>query len=188
MRIEPRKLLQQSDAIFVRFAHAQNSAAAHGDPRVAHVRDRLQPVVVYARRDDVAVKFRRRIEIVVVRRKPRRLSAVRACDSVSMPSVQHTSIPSAATRAHHFQHAIEILVRPSLAATPRPCRIASRLLSSRASRPSRTVDGIHQLFAPDVRLIVRALRTVRAVLRAAARLDRKQPAKLHFVRLVKSAM
>ena len=41
MRIEMRQLLKQADAVFFGFAHSQNSAAAHGDARLAHVRDRL---------------------------------------------------------------------------------------------------------------------------------------------------
>ena len=49
-------------------------------------------------------------------------------------------------------------------------------------------DWIHQLLARNAGLVVRALRTVGAILGTAARLYREQPAELNFVGLVESAM
>jgi hypothetical protein len=49
-------------------------------------------------------------------------------------------------------------------------------------------DQTHQLFARDARLVVRALRTVGAILGTAARLYREEPAKLDFVGLVEGAV
>ena len=40
MRIEDRKLMQQRDAIVIRFAHSYDPAAAHGDPRFADILQR----------------------------------------------------------------------------------------------------------------------------------------------------
>src|SRR5277367_2470149 len=70
-----------------------------------------------------------------------------------MPSVQHTSISSAAT-PRIVQH----------------------------------VGGIHQLLPRDACLVMRALRTVGAILGAAASLDRKQAAKLYFLGAMEHAV
>ena len=53
---------------------------------------------------------------------------------------------------------------------------------------SQHVGGIHQLLPCHTRFVVRALRTVRAILRATAGLDRKQAAELHFLGAMKFAV
>ena len=53
------------------FAHADNAAAADIDAGVAHMLQRVQPVLIGPGADDVAVIFRRGVEIVVVIIQPR---------------------------------------------------------------------------------------------------------------------
>eukprot|EP00966_Prymnesium_polylepis_P192724 4467044-Prymnesium_polylepis.1 len=59
-----------TDAVGLRFAEAEDPAAADGDAGRAHIADRLQPVLICARRDHVGVVLARRVEVVVVRRQP----------------------------------------------------------------------------------------------------------------------
>src|SRR6185437_13884008 len=66
MRIERGELMKEADEIFVRFAEAENSSAADSDAGFADARDGGEAVFVDARGDDVAVKFGRRVEIVIV--------------------------------------------------------------------------------------------------------------------------
>ena len=47
-------------------AHADDAAAADRDAGLAHVRERLEAIVVGARRDDLAVELGRGVEVVVV--------------------------------------------------------------------------------------------------------------------------
>ena len=49
-----------------RFAHADNAAATDGNAGVADPRERIEPILIYARRHDLAIEFRCRIEIVIV--------------------------------------------------------------------------------------------------------------------------
>lgn len=58
MWIERGKLMQQSDAVLVGLAHAENPAAADCDPGVAYRCNCAQTVFVGARRDDLAVELR----------------------------------------------------------------------------------------------------------------------------------
>ena len=57
------------------FAHADDAAAADIDAGVAHRRQRFQPVLIGAGGDDLAVEFRRGVEIVVVVIEPGILQA-----------------------------------------------------------------------------------------------------------------
>src|SRR5262249_491396 len=67
MRRERCKLMQQPNAVLVRFAHADDPAATQGDAGPAHVLECSQAVVVIPSRDDLAVKFSRRVEILILR-------------------------------------------------------------------------------------------------------------------------
>ena len=66
MRRQARQRRDHADAILAALAHADDAAAADIDARMAHVRERLEPVLIDARGDDLAVKFRRGVEVVVV--------------------------------------------------------------------------------------------------------------------------
>jgi hypothetical protein len=103
-----------------------------------------------------------------------------------MPSVQHTSIKRG-DGAHHVEHAIEILAVQNLA--PRgPYAEACRAFIFRVLGRFANVGRTQQLFAHNPRLVVPALRTVRAVLGTAAGLYREQPTELDFVGVVESAV
>ena len=58
--------VEQPDPVLLRFAHAEDAAAAHVDACVADGLQGLQPVVVGTGRDDLPVELRRRVEVVVV--------------------------------------------------------------------------------------------------------------------------
>ena len=137
---------------------------------------------------DVAVKFRRSVEIVVVSGEagtpsgasPALRSACRACSRLPYRAPRRRATISS-TRSNSF--AVRHL--PPRRAHAESCRSFG---SSRAWRSRATTSRIHQLFAHHAVFVVRALRAISAILGAAARLDRKQPAELHLVGLVKAAM
>ena len=58
--------MDEADAILARFAHADDPAAAHVDPRIAHILERVEPVLVLAAGDDPLVIFRPGVDIVVI--------------------------------------------------------------------------------------------------------------------------
>src|SRR6266702_1327299 len=69
-----------ADTILARLAHADDAAAAHVDAGISHMPERVEPLLVSARRDDLAVELRRGVEVVIVvveagRFEPRRLLA-----------------------------------------------------------------------------------------------------------------
>src|SRR5688572_22842221 len=66
IRVEARELRDERRAVAARFAHADDAAAAHADSRGAHALERLEPVAVGARADDLAVELGRGVEVVVV--------------------------------------------------------------------------------------------------------------------------
>ena len=61
-----RERLQQAGALLARLAHADDAAAAGLQPGAAHVRQRVEAVLVLARVDDLAVELGRAVEVVVV--------------------------------------------------------------------------------------------------------------------------
>src|SRR5262245_45755288 len=69
MRIERSQLLEQSASFAAPLAHSDDATAADGDAGLPHAPERLEALVVRARGDDVAVKLRRRIEVVIVCRE-----------------------------------------------------------------------------------------------------------------------
>src|SRR5271170_2219023 len=66
MRLETRQHSDHADAILARLAHADDAAAADMDAGVAHVVERFQAILISPSGDNVIVKFRRRVEIVIV--------------------------------------------------------------------------------------------------------------------------
>ncbi len=175
-----RELVQQADAVLFRFAHAENSAAADGDSRFAHVRDGSQAVFVDARGDDFSVELGRRIEIVIVGGEPRFLQALglRFVEHAERATDFHIQSRDA---AHHFEHAVEFFALGDL--SPGRAHAESRgALGLGALRRREDVAGIHQFLAGHARFVVRALRAIGAIFRASAGFDRKQAAELDFFR------
>ena len=70
MRIEIGECLQQPGAVLDAFAHADDAAAADLDACAPHALERIQPVLIAARGDDLAVELSRGVEIVVVGGEP----------------------------------------------------------------------------------------------------------------------
>ena len=96
-----RERVQQLHAIELRLAHAEDAAAADVEPRVAHRLQRVEAVLVGARRDDLAVERLRRVEVVVVVVEPGVLELAR------LPGRQHAERRAGleAERAHLAHHA-----------------------------------------------------------------------------------
>mmetsp|Transcript_8871 Transcript_8871/g.23441 ORF Transcript_8871/g.23441 Transcript_8871/m.23441 type:complete len:258 (+) Transcript_8871:3-776(+) len=57
---------EQADAVLFCLSNAKDAAAAHANARLAHVRERLQPVCECARVRDLAVVLRARVQVVIV--------------------------------------------------------------------------------------------------------------------------
>ena len=104
-----------------------------------------------------------------------------ACSWFSMPSVQQASMPSPRTTADHVEHALERGAVRARRATPRPCRTASRPAPAPRSPPRSASARSTRSVRVDAGLVVRRLRAVGAVFRAAAGLDAQQHAPLHLV-------
>src|SRR5207253_9018781 len=66
MWLKYRELMEKADAIFVRFAHADDPATANRDAGFTNIFERAKPVLVVTCRDDPAIKVGGRVEIVVV--------------------------------------------------------------------------------------------------------------------------
>lgn len=67
-RRELGHLADESNAVFVRLAQADDPPRADRDAGLADVLNRLQALIVRPRRDHLRVKFSRRVQVVVVRR------------------------------------------------------------------------------------------------------------------------
>ena len=169
------------------FAHADDAAAADRDAGLPHARQRLEPIVVGARRDDAAVELGRGVEVVVVGGQPG------VGERVGLLLRQHAERAAGfhaepAHAADHRRAPGSNAGRPARRARPRPCRSASRPARVPAGRRvvSSSIDTSSD--ARDVGLVVRRLRAVGAVLRTAAGLDAEQHAALHLVGAMVSAM
>ena len=97
MRRQVRQRRDHADAVLARLAHADDAAAADVDAGGAHVVERFQAIFVGARGYDLAVEFRRGVEIVIVVVEAGGLELSAPCGAVSMPSVTQVSSPSALT-------------------------------------------------------------------------------------------
>ena len=165
-------------------AHPDDAAAADLDAGLAHALERVEPVLVGARCDDLAVELGRGVEVVVVVVEP---GSFQPCglSPVSMPSVTQVSSPSALHAFDHAQHRVDV-AGPWASARRRPCRSGGPgVLCARAA--ARTAS-IAISFALEPGIVTGALRAVGAVLRAAARLDRQQRGELDLGRVEEQAM
>ena len=97
-----------------------------------------------------------------------------------MPSVQQASMPSARTPRTMSSTRLELFAFGDVAPGGAHAEARRALLARAARRLERLVDA-HQVVAIDAGVVVRRLRAVGAVLRAAAGLDAQEHAALHFV-------
>ena len=66
IRVEVGKLRDQACAFAARFPHPDDTAAAHGNAGRADTRERIEAILIDARRHDLAVELGRGVEIVIV--------------------------------------------------------------------------------------------------------------------------
>ena len=131
MRIERRERVQEGDAVRRGLAHAEDAAAADVDAGVADRGQRVEAVLVGARRDDLAVERFGRVEVVVVVVEAGGLRGAAACGGVSMPSVAQVSRPSSRTPRTIADDLVEVAV---LRAPPGRAHAEARGAGSRARR------------------------------------------------------
>ena len=62
--------MKESDTILVRFTHTDDAATAHRNTGFPNVFNRAQPVFVGSGRNDLAIKLRRCVEVMVVSMQP----------------------------------------------------------------------------------------------------------------------
>src|SRR5215467_11636124 len=103
-----------ADAIIKLLAHADNSAAADVDPRSADVPKGVEPILVGACRNDLAVEFGRRIKVVVV------VVETAGLEPLRLLARQHTERDTCfhAEGLHAFDHVADLLKIAVLGRTP----------------------------------------------------------------------
>ena len=101
--------LQEFDAILARLAHADDAAAADVHARGTHGIERVEPVLIGARRDDLAVERFGGVEIVVVVVESGRLERSRLL--VGQHAERRAGLePERAHLAHHRDDGFELPV------------------------------------------------------------------------------
>ena len=177
--------LQQAGALVARFAHADDAAATGLHAGMAHVLQRVEPVLVLAGVDHLAVDLRRGVEVVVVVVEPGGLQRV------GLRSTQHAQRGAgfqteAFHRAHdlgHFHHIAILRAAPG--------RAHAEAAGAGILRRLRTLQHCfhaHQFLRLYAGVVARRLRAIRAVFRAATGLDRQQGGHLYRIRIVVLAM
>ena len=172
-----RKRRDHADAILGTLAHADDAATADVDAGVAHVTERVEAVLIGARGDDRAVVFRRGIEVVVVVIEAGRLETPR----LVLREHAERGAGLEPNRLDAFNHLADVVEIAILGLAPRrPHAEAARART--LGRLRLGDDGIdaHQFLRLDAGVVVHALRTIGAVFRAAAGLDRDQRRHLHL--------
>jgi hypothetical protein len=180
VRRQRRQRVQQLDAVGERLAEADDAAAAHLQARRAHVLERVEPVRVGPRADDLRVMARGGVEVVVVVVEPRLL------ERAGLRCGQHAERRAGleAEPPHLPDDSGELSDLARLRAAPRRAHAEAR----RATRPRRAgtlehVLDVEHLLAADAGLVAHALRAVRAILGAAAGLHADERAHLDHVRV-----
>ena len=169
-----------ADAIFQPLAHADNAAAADIDAGGTHIIERVETILIGPRGDDLAVILGRGIEIMVVvveagLFKPLRL---RRLEHAERDAGFQTH------RLHALDHGANLVEIAVLRRTPSRTHTKAR----RAAFLGRTRFGHngfdrHQLLGFDAGVVLRRLRAIGAVFRAATGLDRQQGRDLHLGRI-----
>ncbi len=161
-----------------RLAHPDDPAAANRDPGRADALERVETILVVARRDHLAIELGRRVEIVVV------VVEAGGLERLGLTVAQHAERAAGleAQRLHfpdHREHRLEIAVlRPAPRSTHAEARRALRLRGARGRD-----DGIEteQRLLGDAGVVALRLRAVAAILGAAAGLDRDERRELHRI-------
>ena len=157
IRIEIGELRDQPGALGARFAHADDPAATDAHARRADALERVEPVAVIARGDDLAVEVRRGIEIVIVVIEPGVLQSLGL--AVLEHAERRASLESQRLDlAHHRQHRFQIAIFRAA-----PCRAhAEAGRTCRLGRGRRGGDlgqRKHRLIV-DAGVVARGLRAI----------------------------
>src|SRR3982075_4060922 len=178
--------MKQTHAVFLGFAKADDSAAAHCDPRFTHGGQSLKAIRVRASSNNLSIKFRRSIQIVVVRGEPCRSQAfgLRFVKHSERATNLHAKFRDAANHLKNIFEVFAILYLSPRGAHAKPC------CAFAASAPGKFRYFIYgqQAATSYLRCVMRALRAVGAIFRAAPSFDGEQPAKLHAPRVVEFPM
>ena len=171
MHRQAGKRRNHADAVFRALTHPDNPAAANVNSRVAHVLERIEPVLVCARGDDLAVIFRRCIEIVVV------IVEAAVLQPPRLIAGQHAERDAGLhpERLHALDHRADFVEIAIFGRAPRRAHAEARRAASFCR--TRLVEHgikIHQLLGFDAGVEFRRLRAIGAIFRAAAGLDRQQ--------------
>ena len=144
------------------------------------MRERLEAILIGARGDDLAIKLRRRIEVVIVEVEAGVLEPPRL--SVGQHAERDAALEP--QRLDARDHGADLLDVAVLGRAPGGAH--AEPAGAGLARGARFVEhGVerHQLFRAHAGRVARALRTIGAVLRAAAGLDREQRRNLHRARI-----
>ena len=178
--------MQQADAVVFGFSEPDNSAAAHGDSGFSHGRKRAQAVVVIARRDDLPVKLRRSVQVVVVRGEAGfgQAFGLRIVEHSQRAANFHAKL---CDTADHLQNIFKIFAFLHL--TPRGAHAETRRPFT-ACTFGKFGDFVNreQSAARYFRRVMRALRAIGAILRAPACFHREQAAELDAIGIVEFAV
>src|SRR5262245_8745306 len=171
---------EHADAVLPRFAHADDAAAADMNAGIAHMAERIEPLLVRTRRDDLVVELGRCVEVVIVVIEARYLEPPRLLGREH--AERRTGLePERAHALDHRTHLVEVAV---LRLAPgRAHAEAARARRARSTRLLKHGLEAHQLLSLHAGLVMRALRAIGAVLRTTAGLDREQGRNLHLGRI-----
>ncbi len=166
-----RQRRDQADAILARLAHADDAATANRDAGIAHVLQRVEPVLINAGRDDAAVVLGRGIEVVIV------IVEAGVFQPFGLLGLEHAERhaglhPECAHALDHLTNAIKIAIL--WRAPSRAHAKASRAGGLRGAGFGQHGLDAHQLGGFDAGVIARALRTIGAVFGTTAGLYREQ--------------
>src|SRR5207244_7392259 len=106
---EARELGDQPRALRPRLAHAHDPPAAHLDSGAAHARERVEPVAIGARSDDLPVELGGGVEVVVVVVETGLLEALRLAFA-QQPQRRAGLQPERLYRAHPLGHLLEVFL------------------------------------------------------------------------------
>ncbi len=178
VRVHAGQLRDQSGARAARLTHADDAAATDVDAGAAHAVERLQPVVLGARADDLAVELGRRVDIVVVVIQAGGLELL----GLTVPEQAQRRACLQAFGAHRFHHLRHLLELALLRAAPGRAHAEARgaVLLRQPGRGHHLLER-QQWLAGDSGVITSGLRAIAAVLRAAAGFNGEQRGQLHGV-------
>ena len=171
----------QTGTGMARFAHADDTAAAHVHAGSADLLQRVETVLIITGGDDLTIEFRCRVEVVVV------VIETSLPELLSLPRFQHPQCsagfkPQRFYCTDHFRYFVDIALFGSA-----PCcahaeaRCSLRFCRLRCGNHFR--ERQHVLIF-NAGMVARCLRAIATVLGTAASLDRNQCGQLHCVGIV----